>query len=188
MSTYYSPTGYSDIVWTNWNTTTATTTDTWYDWNTNTITTDGTTIWVYWTAAQPVRETEEQKAARLQLEARQREEYQRRQAEIAKEQKESLDRAIKLLREHLSAAEANDLEKQGYIPVVTKKGNLYHIKKGRAGNVYRIDAKSKKELERLCIHPTENVPDEDTMLAQKLWLEWNEELFRKTANITNIAA
>ena len=39
-----------------------------------------------------------------------------------------------------------------------------------------------KEIFSLCIQP-DNVPDGDAMLAQKLHIEYNEEGFRKIANI-----
>ena len=38
------------------------------------------------------------------------------------------------------------------------------------------------EIRSFCIHPTERVPDADSMLAQKLMLETDHDRFLKTAN------
>lgn len=45
-----------------------------------------------------------------------------------------------------------------------------------------------KPIERLCAHPALYCPDEDTMLAQKLAIETDEESFRRIANRWPIAA
>ena len=72
------------------------------------------------------------------------------------------------------------------IPITSKSGRLYHVKRGVAGNVFRIE--NGKEVERYCIHPVENVPEEDVMLGQMLWLKWCEEDFLRLANKTLLAA
>jgi hypothetical protein len=40
---------------------------------------------------------------------------------------------------------------------------------------------------RLCAHPNEQVPEHDNLVAQKLMLENDVGLFRRTANRTQIA-
>lgn len=100
-------------------------------------------------------------------------------------------RAEDLLREHLSERQKSDLTEKGYFDVCAvdfKKADrrYYRIKRGRAGNVFFLDGPHGREVKRLCCHPLENVPDADTMLAQKLMIEMNEELFLKTANVTDL--
>jgi hypothetical protein len=51
--------------------------------------------------------------------------------------------------------------------------------------VYRIDRD--KPVERLCIYASGDVPEEDSMIAQKLLLEANEAEFLRVANRTALA-
>lgn len=100
-------------------------------------------------------------------------------------------RAEDLLREHLSERQKLDLSQKGYFEACAvnfKEGTrrYYRIRRGRAGNVFLLDGSQGREIKKLCCHPLENVPDADTMLAQKLMIEMNEELFLKTANITDL--
>lgn len=53
--------------------------------------------------------------------------------------------------------------------------------RGRHGNVDQVDD-SGRRIKRLCVHPVEGVPDADTMLAQKLFLEGSEEELLRVAN------
>jgi hypothetical protein len=106
----------------------------------------------------------------------------RRQAAQDKEWVDDCNRALILLKECLSAEQLKVFEEKQQIPVYTKKGNLYIINKGTSGNVERV--MKDKRVERFCIHPIDNVPEYDTMLAQKMLLETNEDEFRKVANIT----
>lgn len=100
-------------------------------------------------------------------------------------------RAEGLLREHLTSRQREDLATKNYFEVCAvdfKRGErrYYRIKRGRAQNVFLLDGPQGREVQRLCCHPLEQVPDADTMLAQKLMLEMNEALFLKTANITDL--
>ncbi len=96
-------------------------------------------------------------------------------------------RAEGLLREHLTERQQQDLSSRGYFDVVNFKSKRhYRIRRGRAGNVNLLDGPCGREVKKLCCHPNERVPDADTMLAQKLLIEFNEELFLKTANITDL--
>lgn len=99
-------------------------------------------------------------------------------------------RAEDLLREHLSERQKLDLSQKGYFEVCAvnfKEGSrrYYRIYRGRAGNVFLLDGPQGQKVKKLCCHPLERVPDADTMLAQKLMIEMNEDLFLKTANITD---
>ena len=75
------------------------------------------------------------------------------------------------------------LDETGDTLVSVKSGNKYKINKGRTRNIQRVDEQG-KVLEHLCVHPAMYVPDFDTMLTQKLWLETAEEKIRKVANIS----
>lgn len=64
-------------------------------------------------------------------------------------------------------------------------GLLYEIRAGRSTNIWVYDSLEQQRLEkplyRLCAHPRDDVPDQDTMAAQKLWLEALEPEFLKVA-------
>lgn len=100
-------------------------------------------------------------------------------------------RAEDLLREHLTERQKQDLGEKNYFDVCSvnfRAGTrrYYRIHRGRAGNVQELDGPQGRAIKKFCCHPLEHVPDADTMLAQKLMLEMSEELFLKTANITDL--
>ena len=65
--------------------------------------------------------------------------------------------------------------------VTAPSGNVYMIEMGRYGNVYLV--KDGEKTKCLCAHPSGRVPNEDTILAQKLHLEAGmEDPFLKIAN------
>jgi hypothetical protein len=144
--------------------------------------------WLAWNQAhgiivQPATSPEE--LARIAAAERQ------RQAETL-ERKERRDRADKtaekLLLDHLSAEQRKQYAEERHFEIVRDGGRRrYRIKHGWAGNV-EVYNEAGKLIERLCIHPDLPVPYPDNMLAQKLLLEADEKLFRKTANITRVAA
>lgn len=161
----------------------------WYNWN------DGLRdeydrairiAWQYWNDGHELKVeqrklTEAEQAQRRA--AAERAEFERKvrvaQIEAAK------DKAHKLLLSALDERQKTELRDRGYFHCKSQKGHVYRIYKGTHGNVKKIDPISKKEIESLCIQP-DNVPDWDAMLAQKLHIEFNEDHFRKTANITPI--
>ena len=57
----------------------------------------------------------------------------------------------------------------------------YRIHKGRTGNIQLLDGQD-KVIKCFCIHPREQCPLDDNVLAQKLLLETNEEEFLRVAN------
>lgn len=122
---------------------------------------------------------------------RQEEEAQRRRDEAARIEQErrqaaqeAKDRAEALLLRSLSDKQKADLQEKNYF-LVEAGGETYKIKRGFSGNVKKLD-KDGKEIQSFCIHPTENIPDADAMLAQKLLLETDHERFLRTANATNL--
>jgi hypothetical protein len=95
-------------------------------------------------------------------------------------------RAEELLITHLTDAQRSDLKRDGFFFVESQLGKRYRIRKGREGNVDRYCDKGEKIVGKLCIHPQAYVPDFDTMLAQKLMLEHNEQEFLRVANETRV--
>lgn len=181
-------TATASVIWTQWNTfyatiTASATTDTiWYAWNSGTAAnnttltaTAGDTVYRYYTTP---AELEEQ--ARR---AREREdELLRQAAEQRRIAEEAEERAEGLLREQLNPDQAAEFEKTRSFTVISKDGQRrYRVDKGFQRNIVQLDDKGKPVL-RLCAHACANLPDFDHMLAQKLWLEHDEELFVKIAN------
>lgn len=97
-----------------------------------------------------------------------------------KRRSEVVERARKLLVDSLTPDQKKDYDKDmSFIVYGQKTGNRYRINHGRAGNVHRIDG---GKLRKYCAHPAMHVPNEDTMLAQKLMIEIHEEDFLRLAN------
>jgi len=196
MSGYYTTTATSDsstTVWQNWTISydaTSTTGDTtWTNWNDNCTTSaiDSTTwsFWVNGTAVdnyQPVQPSAEAIAQAREHEAQRVKE----QAEREKQRVEAQRKAEKLLVDNLTKEQQESYRERKVIPIRSRSGKNYEIHKGRQGNVRRLH--EGKAVESYCIHPSEYVPDEDTMLTQLLWLRWCEEDFLRVANVTRIAA
>lgn len=91
-------------------------------------------------------------------------------------------KAFELLREALEPEQQVELEnRKGFIVKGNKTGTKYLIFKGRAGNIHVLDDNGKTK-HRLCFHPEISCPDFDTMLAQKLVLENNEDYALQIAN------
>lgn len=86
-------------------------------------------------------------------------------------------RAEVVLRSHLTPQQIRDLDKHDWFRVYSKKGNSYKINRRYTFNIY-----SEKEHRNFCITIRSKVPVADQMLAQKLLIETNEELFLMIAN------
>lgn len=112
-----------------------------------------------------------------------------RAEQAAKEMGEARKRAHALLLEHLTPAQRETFEKNKWFIVEGgKTGKRFKIfSNGYAGNVHELDAHDRM-VNRLCCHANAGIPLEDQLLTQKVLLEWDEEHFYKTANITRIAA
>jgi hypothetical protein len=116
----------------------------------------------------------------------------RRQAELAAEQERKLAerarcslRANELLMLALDESQRRDLRERGafQLEVLSRDGSTrrYEIWRGRTGNVYQLDEAGRR-IFKFCAHPQIACPEQDTMLAQKLMLEADEEGFLALAN------
>lgn len=97
----------------------------------------------------------------------------------------AVKRAKKLLRSLLSPKQKRELTERQQFSMVGSEGGIYEIRQGRSGNVYRVDKEGRRDMS-YCCHPREYVPDEDTMLAQKLALETDEGAFCELANASPV--
>lgn len=173
--------GTNNAVWRVWadcGTAASTTTNaTWVTWNQE----------VRFTQVQPTvwRETEADRAARME---RQRQELERAKVR-EKQQAEARERAKKLLVEHLSAAQREQLRVAGHFDVDVK-GRIYRIQPGRGHGAWVDRIEAGKVVEGFCIYaePDEGnpLPAEDHALAHKLLLECDEEEFRRRANVHRV--
>lgn len=173
-------------VWTSWCGTNSTSTFTtvidpiWTTWSESTCTsTSGSTVWFTW-----VGETESSNRPRPHNSEEVNRWREEAAAHIKNSEKLRLEaeaRAEKLLVENLSLQQRLQYEKEKMFVVNGKSGYRYRIRKGRVANVDMIDRSGKIE-HRLCAHPSDAVPDYDTMLAQKLLLEDDEQRFIAVAN------
>lgn len=106
-----------------------------------------------------------------------------RERERVRQIDEANRRAEELLMLGLNDEQKQSYRTQGFFIVTGSEGGRYKITKGTHGNVKKVDAQGRL-LEFLCIQP--NVPVGDANLAQKLWIECDENAFRRMANITPI--
>ena len=171
-----------DTVWGNWNIR--------FDTGTSATTTNAT-IWATWTNGQtnvqvmripaPAPETAEQRAARVERERQAQERY----VELERQRAEARVRARKLLVEHLSKQQHEQLEKQGHFDVEVK-GRTYRIRPGKGHGAWVDRIEKDKAVEGFCIYAAQDegvLPAEDHALAHKLLLEVDEDEFRRRANI-----
>lgn len=199
------PTGYSTAtggnghVWRLWNasasitataSTTAAATDVWAAWNdgfaNTSVASNSATTWGAWSREYHiVAESKAQRAARLEAERVEREERARidraRATERAEVRRVAILKADKLLESVLNSAQRDQLKKLGGFVLRGQSGQLYRIRYGRSANVDVLD-KDGNVIDRLCAHPIMDVPDQDTMVAQKVMLECDEQAFLRMAN------
>lgn len=98
------------------------------------------------------------------------------------ERERARENAKKLLLSILNEDQKKDWVAHGhfFLHVGDRK---YRIKRGRSGNVELVDPKTHEILERYCAHPVQNVPDEDTAVAQMMYLLHDEQRFIGLANV-----
>jgi hypothetical protein len=84
-----------------------------------------------------------------------------------------------LLERALTQQQRRDLFAKRCFYVKGRKFN-YRVREGRSGNVDVLDV-SGRVISRLCAHPLGRVPIYDMMLAQKLWIETDENMFLESA-------
>lgn len=154
----------------------------------NTITSSTPTVWTNWNGqygtsvtiqayGSPLRaETDAEKTARLARERLYADERTKREAE----QKSASRRAKKLLVDHLDEGQRKTYAERGFFYLYTRSGKKYRIDQGTHGNVKLVD-ETNRVLGQYCGQPLD-VPAEDAMLAQKLFLEIDEEEFKRKAN------
>lgn len=195
MATWYTET-VNDRVWTGWHTPTvtsaATSTTAWDYWCTGTSSssTTCTSAWTTWcddetislaSRTPTVSELPAQIEARQRVWERQRAEY---EAQLAKEREERVKaeaRARELLLSVLRHEQREQFERDGHFLVTGRSGRRYRLRPGRVANVDVID-RAGRVTHRLCAHPAPLIPDCDTLVAQKLMLEHDDEAFTRIAN------
>lgn len=205
MATWYdwcgATTSTATVTWTNWcqTITTATTASTanpiWLKWSINANGTDtADTAWVTWVtsgtttitsghAYQPYVDTRtpEQKAADDARIAAERAEIQRKAELAAAERRAAIERARALLLSMLTVQEREQYQREQFFDVIAKHSKRrYRIRQGSHGNVRLLDAAG-REVASYCGQPN-GVPTEDSMLAQKLQIEHDEDEFLRHAN------
>lgn len=84
-----------------------------------------------------------------------------------------------LLEKALTPEQRRDLFARGCFYVKGKRFT-YRIREGHAANVDALDANG-RAISRFCAHPVGRLPVYDVMLAQKLWIETDENMFLKKA-------
>lgn len=101
------------------------------------------------------------------------------------ERARAIERATLLLVESLSGAQLESYKGNGWFEVATvdKRGvpRIFRIHRGCIANIFEMSIRG-DYIARWCVHPGLDVPDEDTMLAQKLWLETNPDGLLSQAN------
>lgn len=154
-------------LWVDWNSTSASssnaiTSTTWSGWHNVDSTTS--TVWYVWTD-----EAWREYAATGHV-----------PAQVAAPN-EAAEKAEKILTENLTEEQKAQLARDRFFVVRGSKGRNYRVNRGRARNIEVLDENG-KAVERLCAHPGIHCPDADTMLAQKLMLETDEDAFQRIAN------
>lgn len=169
-----------------------TTLDPWPHWVTNSTTMTGggcgTVVVTDGAAIESVRPqiSDEEYQRRRREQQRLNDEREQRWAAEKREREVAKGRAQILLRESLTDEQKAELAEKRYftlqvIDSQTGARRNYRIHQGRARNVEQVDDNGRR-LRTLCAHPAIDCPDEDTMLAQKLWLEHREADFLRVAN------
>jgi hypothetical protein len=202
---YASSTLTASATWIEWNrsiyTTTATTlyADPWPHWanstgggilyTNNSTATTATMAWSYWVEehqrleglARVMRPRPRQKTdAEVQAELLAQKRWEEEQAAKRMAHHRANRRAEALLRGCLTPEQQHDLETKGCFYVETPGGRRYRIDRGTHGNVKRLDERG-SILAGYCAQPN-GIPVADSMLAQKLALEADEDGFLRVAN------
>lgn len=117
----------------------------------------------------------EEESARIQQEQQERAERGRELARRSRrEREEATRRARELLMMHLNEEQRAQFEAANYFHVEVD-GVCYRITRRRSENIFVMEDGQKVEV--ICIHPEDNLPLEDQMLAQKLMLECRDPEF-----------
>lgn len=127
--------------------------------------------------------SEEEMAAFAEADRLAREQRREHREQIALRAEEAQKKAEVLLRSQLTEEQIAELNVSNRFHVTSSRGRRYCINRGRAGNVSRMDDDGRFVF---CIHDYVGLPESDTMLAQKLLLEADEERFLQIANRTRL--
>ena len=90
-------------------------------------------------------------------------------------------RAKQLLWQTLSREQRREMAEHGWFHIEVGC-RRYRFKKGRIGNVERVDDNG-EVITRYCCHPIDMVPDYDTVLSQMMMIIHNEAEFLRVANV-----
>lgn len=116
-----------------------------------------------------------------------REEVQRRATAAEQTRREACERAKRLLDSMLDHQQREQLKKDRFFEVIAKHSRRrYRIRYSTHGNVRLLDDTG-REVISYCAQPN-GVPTEDSMLAQKLQIEHDEDAFLRVANATRLRA
>jgi len=163
--------------------TSVTTWNYWITAGTTTTTTATSSVWHIWTTCgtTPILSEKELLEAQRVIAAQEREAAARQEQERAVHA-EREKKARLLLKELLTEQQNKQLDDNGFFELTTvNSGNRYRVWRERSRNIELLD-KEGKRVNRLCFHPKDYVHDYDTMAAQKLMLEYDEEEVKKVAN------
>lgn len=186
-------------------------TDTWGYWTGTDCTAAGATQWGYWTSSDvgtsgatthvtdygvyvPWTQwvdvqhlTEEQRARFAEAAEQQRvhcEAAHKAEAERQEKQRVTEARAEALLKQYLTPEQVASYEREKWFFVRSQTGKQFRVKQGESVAEYDDN----KMVAKHCIHHDYGIPPPDTMLHQKLMLEYEEDRFRQIANRTEIRA
>lgn len=141
-----------------------------------------TIVWTHWIGQNELTREQRAEIQRQQQVANDR--WRQQQTEIQQVQAKAQERAQRLLEESLDPKQREELAAKGYfeLDVISSNGQRrrYRIHRKWSHSIHQIDPANGQRLKTLCIHPREQTPVEDSMLAQKLMLEggMEEELLR----------
>jgi hypothetical protein len=128
------------------------------------------------------RRTEEERRRDEEMRAR----HQQEQLRLAQERAAALARSRELLLEHLTADQRASFEREKFFVVEGGRSRqLYRIRDrgSYSANIDVLEGRPGKVTHRLCCHLADyRVPLYDHLLAQKVWIESDEDGFLRQAN------
>ena len=178
-----------DPTWTRWIDTTSTTTTantvtydngSWRSWVDATAFGDANRVYL---AAEPAYTDAELRQREVDLRRRLRENERRRKA-TEREAAIAQRKARRLLLSHLTPEQRDEFERLERFTVIAADGRTYRVHRKWSHNLELIEGGF--ITEQLCVHPREQTPVEDSLLAQKLMLETDPDTLRRIANITRL--
>ena len=143
---------------------------------------DNSSVWSVWNDGQL---SVQGKTLQLRSQISHRAKWQNKikQRKALKKRRRIRARAETVLRENLERSQVAELREYNYFTLHSNDGKRrYRIRRGRVGNLERV-GEDGKLLVKYCVHPAPALPDADTMLAQKLHLEHDDQEFLKIANV-----